>query len=58
MLLQNRYKIVQVLRRGGMSTVYLAFDEKLSCEVAVKEISFPEDIKVSSREMMTSAFEQ
>lgn len=58
MLLQNRYKIVQVLRRGGMSTVYLALDEKLGGEVAVKEISFAEDLKESSRAVMTSAFEQ
>lgn len=58
MSLQNRYKIVQVLRRGGMSTVYLATDEKLGCEVAVKEISFPEDIKESSKAVMISAFEQ
>lgn len=58
MLLQNRYKIVQVLRRGGMSTVYLALDEKLGGEVAVKEISFAEDLKESSRVVMTSAFEQ
>lgn len=58
MMLQNRYKIVQILRRGGMATVYLAFDEKIGCEVAIKEISFPIEIEESSRQMMTSAFEQ
>lgn len=58
MSLQNRYKIVQVLRRGGMATVYLAIDEKIGCQVAVKEITFAEDIKESSREIMTNAFEQ
>jgi serine/threonine protein kinase len=58
MSLQNRYKIIQVLRRGGMATVYLALDQRLNCEVALKEISFPEDIKESSKNMMLLAFEQ
>jgi eukaryotic-like serine/threonine-protein kinase len=58
MSLQNRYKILQVLRRGGMATVYLALDQRLNCEVAVKEISFPEDVKESSKEQMLLAFQQ
>lgn len=57
-ILQNRYKILQKLRRGGMATVYLALDCRLDCQVAVKEISFPEDVEESSKKVMMSAFEQ
>ena len=36
-LLRNRYRIVQLLGRGGMGAVYQAMDDNLSCLVAVKE---------------------
>ena len=35
-LLDNRYRIVQLLGTGAMGSVYLALDERLSCSVAVK----------------------
>ena len=38
-LLQNRYRIRQVLGTGGFSTIYLAKDETTGKEVAIKEFT-------------------
>ncbi|HZH34951.1 MAG TPA: serine/threonine-protein kinase, partial [Pyrinomonadaceae bacterium] len=35
-LLDNRYRIAELLGTGAMGSVYLALDERLSCNVAVK----------------------
>ncbi len=39
-LLQNRYRILSLLKQGGMGRVYLAEDQRFRSQVAVKEACF------------------
>jgi serine/threonine protein kinase len=42
-LLQNRYKIIRPIGKGGMGAVYLAIDQRLGHTIALKESFFAED---------------
>jgi eukaryotic-like serine/threonine-protein kinase len=42
-LLQNRYRLISQIGKGGMGTVYVAKDENLGVTVAVKQNSFTDD---------------
>ena len=48
----GRYHLISALGNGGMGTVWLAEDDILSRQVAVKEVSPPADMTEREREML------
>jgi serine/threonine protein kinase len=42
-VLQNRYRILSLLKQGGMGRVYLGEDQRFDSQVAVKEARFTQD---------------
>lgn len=56
-VLEGKYKIVSVIGKGGMSTVYLAVHQRLGQKWAIKEISreYCENYEMISRQLIAEA---
>ncbi|MEU9835675.1 serine/threonine-protein kinase [Streptosporangium sp. NPDC048047] len=54
-LLADRYRLLNPLAEGGMGTVWLAADEMLGRDVAVKEVRLPPDLDPARRQELCDA---
>ncbi|MFJ2032469.1 serine/threonine-protein kinase [Streptosporangium sp. NPDC087985] len=54
-VLAGRYRLLNPLSEGGMGTVWLAADETLGRDVAVKEVRLPPDLDPARREEICAA---
>lgn len=53
MMLAGRYSLMSQLGQGGMGTVWLAVDELLRQQVAIKEVRLPPDLDEAARRDLT-----
>jgi serine/threonine protein kinase len=55
-ILQNRYKIAQLLKTGSMGAVYLAVDARLNSRVAIKEMRLADNASEKDLQQAGAAF--